>query len=182
MTADIAAALKGTIALAEETQLSPGPFLKFDGEGDTANARERAIGGHPAVLLRGVCRRKEPGSPPRRRGRLRSLWEARELRGRAQRWLHQLVALGRRKHHGDGKRQSERALHLCKIARHRRGRAGGRGGKAPSRAGLYWNAACLRDIGAPRFWGKETLEPILARWRTAHPPRRHSRQPVCREP
>ena len=26
-------------------------FLKFDGEGETANARERVIGGHPAVLL-----------------------------------------------------------------------------------------------------------------------------------
>ncbi len=38
-------------------------FLKFDGEGETANARERAIGGHPAVLLRGMCRRKDPTSP-----------------------------------------------------------------------------------------------------------------------
>ena len=38
-------------------------FLKFDGEGETANARERAIGGHAAVLLRGVCRRKDPESP-----------------------------------------------------------------------------------------------------------------------
>ena len=27
-------------------------FVQFDGEGDTANARPRAIGGHPAVLLR----------------------------------------------------------------------------------------------------------------------------------
>ena len=33
-------------------------FLQFEGEGDTANARARAIGGHPAVLLRGVCLRK----------------------------------------------------------------------------------------------------------------------------
>ena len=24
--------------------------------------------------------------------------------------------------------------------------------QAPSRAGLYWNAACLKDIGAPKFW------------------------------
>jgi hypothetical protein len=27
-------------------------FVQFDGEGDTANARPRALGGHPAVLLR----------------------------------------------------------------------------------------------------------------------------------
>ena len=38
-------------------------FLQFDGEGDTANARPRAIGGHPAVVLRSVCRRKNPDSP-----------------------------------------------------------------------------------------------------------------------
>ena len=37
-------------------------FVQFDGEGDTANARPRAIGGHPAVLLRGVCLRKDPDS------------------------------------------------------------------------------------------------------------------------
>ena len=29
-------------------------FVQFDGEGDAATARQRAIGGHPAVLLRGV--------------------------------------------------------------------------------------------------------------------------------
>ena len=38
-------------------------FVQFDGEGDAATARPRAIGGHPAVLLRGVCLRKNPDSP-----------------------------------------------------------------------------------------------------------------------
>ena len=38
-------------------------FVQFDGEGDTANARPRAIGGHPAVVLRGACLRKDPDSP-----------------------------------------------------------------------------------------------------------------------
>src|SRR4029453_5446428 len=38
-------------------------FVQFDGEGDTANARPRLIGGHPAVLLRGVCMRKDPNDP-----------------------------------------------------------------------------------------------------------------------
>jgi hypothetical protein len=38
-------------------------FVQFDGEGDAANAKLRAIGGHPAVLLRGVCLRKDPDSP-----------------------------------------------------------------------------------------------------------------------
>ena len=55
-------------------------------------------------------------------------------------------------------------------------------GQAPSRAGLYWNAACLKDIGAPRFWRKETLEPILARYREAHPAPPPQPPPICREP
>ena len=55
-------------------------------------------------------------------------------------------------------------------------------GQSPSRAGLYWNAACLKDIGAPRFWRKETLEPILARYREAHPAPPPQPAPICREP
>ena len=42
---------------------SAAPFVQFDGEGDTANARPRAIGGHPAAVLRVACRRKAPESP-----------------------------------------------------------------------------------------------------------------------
>jgi len=38
-------------------------FIQFDGEGETANARQRAIGGHAASVLRGVCLRKDPHSP-----------------------------------------------------------------------------------------------------------------------
>jgi hypothetical protein len=37
-------------------------FVQFEGEGETANARRRVIGGHPAALLRDICRRKNPGS------------------------------------------------------------------------------------------------------------------------
>jgi hypothetical protein len=35
-------------------------FVQFDGEGETANARERAIGGHAAVVLKDVCLRVCP--------------------------------------------------------------------------------------------------------------------------
>jgi hypothetical protein len=34
-------------------------------------------------------------------------------------------------------------------------------GRSLSRAGPYWNASCLKDIGSPKFWSKETLEPVL---------------------
>jgi len=38
-------------------------FLQFDGEGETANARQRAIGGHAAAKVAGVCMKKDPQSP-----------------------------------------------------------------------------------------------------------------------
>ena len=41
-------------------------FLKFDGEGETANARERAIGGHVAVVFRRVLPPKGFGQSARR--------------------------------------------------------------------------------------------------------------------
>ncbi|MBY5566324.1 hypothetical protein HFO55_03490 [Rhizobium leguminosarum] len=38
-------------------------FIQFDGEGETANARQRATGGHAAALVSGICLRKKPDSP-----------------------------------------------------------------------------------------------------------------------
>ena len=38
------------------------PFVQFDGEGEAANARQRAIGGHPAEVLAGICLKKSPDS------------------------------------------------------------------------------------------------------------------------
>jgi hypothetical protein len=40
-------------------------FIQFDGEGETANARQRQIGGHAAELLRNVCLRKKRAAPTR---------------------------------------------------------------------------------------------------------------------
>jgi hypothetical protein len=42
--------------------------------------------------------------------------------------------------------------------------------QSPSRLGLYWNASCLREIHSPKFWPKESLEPILAEYAKDHPP------------
>ena len=102
-------------------------FLKFDGEGETANARERAIGGHPAVLLRGVCRRRDPSSPHADQDGYVPFGKLVNYAAGTQRRLHQLVALGRRGHHGDGEKLSDHAVHLSGVPRHRRRRAGGCG-------------------------------------------------------
>jgi hypothetical protein len=81
------------------------------GEGETANARQRAIGGHAAVSLRGICLLRDPRSRYANHdgyvplGTLGLLW-------RPQRRLHQLVAVGRPTNRCDDKGQSNDAVHL----------------------------------------------------------------------
>ena len=53
-------------------------------------------------------------------------------------------------------------------------------GRSPSRAGLYWNASCLKEIGAPKFWPKETLEPILVQYKKDHPSPPPQPPPLCK--
>jgi len=47
-------------------------------------------------------------------------------------------------------------------------------------AGLYWNAACLEEIGSPKFWPKETLEPVIARYNKDHPAPPQRPPPICK--
>ena len=155
-------------------------FVQFDGEGDTANARPRAIGGHPAVLLRGVCLRKKSGQPVREPGRLRSVWKAGELRRRPQQRLHQLVAVGRRANHPDDEGQPT-TLYIYPESDDIDAVAQAvKAGRSPSRAGLYWNASCLKEIGSPKFWPKETLEPILVQYKKDHPAPPPRPTPICK--
>jgi hypothetical protein len=48
-----------------------------------------------------------------------------------------------------------------------------------SRAGLYWNASCLKEIGSPKFWPKETLEPVLDQYERDHPAPPQRPTPIC---
>jgi hypothetical protein len=182
VTAETTASFKGYYRAAGGDAVFMRPFLKFDGEGETANARERAIGGHPAVLLRGVCRRKDPSSPHA------------DPEG--------YVPFGKLVDYAGGRsdgctswspsdaeaimamvRNDPTTLYIYPESRDIEAVARAvQAGEAPSRAGLYWSAACLRDIGAPRFWRKETLEPILARYREAHPAPPPKPPPICRAP
>jgi hypothetical protein len=155
-------------------------FLQFEGEGDTANARERAIGGHPAVLLRGMCRRKDPESPYANN--------------------EGYVAWGNLLNYSAGRSNgctswtpadSEKIFTIVQdkpttvyiypesgdidaVAQ------AVKAGKSPSRAGLYWNSSCLREIRAPKFWPKETLRPIIDAYRKAHPPGPYRPLPICK--
>jgi hypothetical protein len=53
-------------------------------------------------------------------------------------------------------------------------------GQSPSKAGLYWNASCLKEIRSPKFWSRETLEPLLVRYRKDHPAPPPKAPPMCK--
>jgi hypothetical protein len=55
-------------------------------------------------------------------------------------------------------------------------------GHSLSRTGLYWNASCLKEIGSPKFWSKEPLEPILAQYKNYHPASPQRATPLCKGP
>ena len=155
-------------------------FLQFDGEGDTANARPRAIGGHPAVIVSQVCRMKAPGN---------TLADGEGY-----------VPFGKLIDYSAGRSNgctswypadAERILGLVGgqpttlyiypeaadiVAVARAVKAG----QSPSRAGLYWNVSCLKEIRVPNFWPRETLEPVLMKYREDHPPPPPQKLPICK--
>lgn len=154
-------------------------FLLFDGEGETENARERAIGGHPAVFLKWQCRLEKPNSP-----------HADE---------DGFVPFGRLVNYTGGRSngcttwspaQSEKILALVEgnpttLYIYPEGRdinavaKAVKRGKSLSRAGLYWNARCLKEIGAPKFWPKKKLQPIINSWRDSLPQYTPRELPIC---
>lgn len=155
------------------------PFVPFDGEGETANAEQRAIGGHAAVLIKDACLLHDPGSPYANDagyvplGRLADYsggrssgctsWspsDAREIVGITQKDPTTLYIY------------PERA-DIDAVAR------AVAAGRALSPAGLYWDASCLQDIGAPTYWPKERLGPEIAQYERKHPAPRRSSMPLC---
>ena len=155
------------------------PFVPFNGEGETANAEQRAIGGHAAVLIGDACRLREPGSPYA------------DNQG--------YVPLGSRVDYSSGRSSgctswsesgarevlavTERGpttLYLYPEAADIEAVAGAlAAGRSLSRVGLYWNGSCLKEIGAPRYWAKERLGPKIAEYDRRHPALHDARLPLC---
>jgi len=155
-------------------------FLQFEGVGDTANARERAIGGHPAVLLRAKCRYKDEKSPYANKegyvpyGTLVNYSAGRSngctsWTSEASEKIFPIV------------KDTPTTLYIYPESRDIDAVAEAvKAGKSPSREGLYWNASCLKEIRAPKFWTKETLRPIIDAYRKAHPPGPYRPLPICK--
>jgi len=155
-------------------------FVQFDGEGETANSRERAIGGHPAALLRAMCMKKSPGSPyadadgnvpfgklvdySGGRSNGCTSWspsDARQIIGMVQGKPTSLYIYPE---------SSDIAAVAKSVA----------AGRSPAKAGLYWNTSCLKQIGKPKFWSRKTLEPIIAKYEKDHPAGPPQPLPMCK--
>jgi hypothetical protein len=156
-------------------------FVQFDGEGETANARQRAIGGHAAVSLKGICLRKDPLSPYANHDGYVPFGNLVDYSGGRSdgctSWspsdAGQIIPL---------LKEDPTTLYIYPeshdieavaqaVAAH----------QPPSRVGLYWSAVCLKQIGSPKFWPKESLEPILARYHKYPEPSASTwSPPVCK--
>ncbi|MBT0958457.1 murein L,D-transpeptidase catalytic domain family protein [Alphaproteobacteria bacterium KMM 3653] len=155
-------------------------FLVFDGMGETSNARERAIGGHQATFLRTQCRFNAPESPYAddsgfaRLGRLVDYTSGRS--NGCTTWSEdvskRIISLVERQ---------RTTLYIYPESRDINAVAKAAGNPASlAQKGLYWNAACLSQIGAPKFWRKQSLEPVIRRWRRSLPQQAAGELPICR--
>jgi len=154
-------------------------FVQFDGEGEAANARDREIGGHPAQLLKRICMQKKPSSPyaghdgyvpvgtlvdyAAGRSNGCTSWSASDAR--------QIIGLVR---------SSPTTVYIYPessdvdaVSR------AAKSARSLASAGLYWNAFCLKQIGAPRFWSAASLGPVIARYEASHPPPPPQPPPMC---
>ena len=155
-------------------------FVQFDGEGEAANARPRAIGGHPAAVFRGACLRKDADGPyanqdgyvlfgklvdyPGGRSNGCTSWSRSDA--------EQVIPMMKEPTTLYIYPESNDIAAVAQAVK---------AGRSPSRAGLYWNASCLKQIGAPKFWPKETLEPILAQYKKDHPAPPPGSIPICKQ-
>ena len=181
VTAETKESFKGYYRVSEKRNAAfIRPFVQFDGEGETSNARERAIGGHAAVLLRGECRLKDTSSRYASEDGYVPLGRLVEYAGGRSSgctsWspsvAREIVAMTR---------DDPTTLYIYPEAAEVNAVARAvAAGRTLSHAGLYWNASCLKAIGSPRYWPKERLEPILAHYKREHPAHPRTPLPICK--
>lgn len=180
MTGEIRTSFKGYYRVsAARSEPFIRAFVPFDGVDDTANAKAREIGGHAAVALKGVCLRKAPGDPYANSdgyvpfGKLVAYtggrsngctsWTSTDAR--------QIATMV--KDHPTTLYIYPEAADIHAVAH------AVAAGHSPASEGLYWNASCLREIRAPKFWPRQSLEPIIARYKAEHPAPPPRPAPIC---
>jgi hypothetical protein len=180
VTAETKTSFKGYYrASAKQDAVLIRSFVQFDGEGEVANARQREIGGHPAILLRNVCLRKDPHSAHADRDGYVPFGQLEDYAGGRSNgctsWsasdAGQIIAMV--KHDPTTLYIYPEAANIDAVAQ------AVKAGRSLSREGLYWNASCLKDIGPPKFWSQLTLEPVLAQYNKNHPAPPQRPPPIC---
>jgi hypothetical protein len=154
-------------------------FVQFEGEGETADARKRVIGGHAAAVVKGICRQKKPSSPYADHDGYVPLgtlvdYSAGRSNGCTS-WspsdAAQIIPM---------LKNNPTTLYIYPEARDISAVAKAvSSGQSLSHSNLYWNAACLSQIGAPKFWSRATLEPVIAQYRKDHPAPPRRPIPLC---
>ncbi|MDG4882084.1 hypothetical protein [Mesorhizobium sp. WSM4884] len=183
MTAEAKTSFKGFYRVgAKQNAVFMRTFIQFDGEGETANARQRVIGGHPAALLRGMCLRKSPNSSYADHdgyvpfGKLVNYAGGRS--NGCTSWspadAEQIIPMVK---------DNPTTLYIYPESRDIAAMARTVAARqSASAAELYWNASCLKEIGAPKFWPKRMLEPIIAQYKKDHPLPPPQPVPICKGP
>jgi hypothetical protein len=155
-------------------------FVQFDGEGETADARQREIGGHAAVLLRRECLLKDPRSPYANHDGYVPFGKLVDYAGGRSDGCTSWSPSDARQIIGMVKDDPTTlyiypdAADIDAVAR------AVAVGRSLSRGGLYWNASCLKEIRSPKFWPKENLDPILAQYETDHMAPPQPPTPICK--
>lgn len=180
LTAEIKTSFKGYYKGADNRQDAYlRSFLQFDGEGDTANARPRAIGGHAAAKVSGVCMMRNASSPYANKAGLVPFGSLVNYSGGRSdgctSWspqdATQIMALTK---------DNPTTLYIYPEASDIKAIDRALTTHASfAQAGIYWNEDCLKQIGAPKFWPKEQLEPVIAKWKADHPPKPGKPIPLC---
>ncbi|WP_339086937.1 hypothetical protein [Hyphomicrobium sp. ghe19] len=181
ITGDTKTSFKGYYrSAAGQDRILERTFLTFHGEGETANARLREIGGHAALALKKVCLRKKPHSSYANGAGYVSYGELINYAGGRSdgctSWspgdAHSIIALVK---------NAPTTLYIYPEAADIEAVAKS-GSARPSRDGTYWNTYCLDQIQSPQFWRREALEPLLAQYEKDHPSAPPQHPPICKEP
>jgi hypothetical protein len=153
-------------------------FLQFDGEGETANARQRAIGGHAAAKVAAMCMMKAPASPYANHDGLVPFGNLVAYSGGrsdgctswSQTDAQQVIA--QVKDNPTTLYIYPESADINAVARAAASHV------SPAQAGLYWNDQCLQQIGTPKFWSK-ALEPVIVKYKADNPPKPGHPLPIC---
>ena len=154
-------------------------FIQFDGEGEAATAREREIGGHASQILRTYCMKKKPDSPYADKDGMVPYGKLVDYSGGRSNGCTSWTPSDAREIIPMLKRNPT-TLYIYPESKDIEAVDAAVAKKSSDRP--YWNATCLKQIGAPKYWSNSVLAPLVAQYEAAHPIAPSGPLPVCKGP